>query len=505
MPVRTYSRLIAIVGRPNVGKSTLFNRIIRERKSLVHDEPGVTRDRIFARAQYEGQPFYLCDTGGFEPSSQDNIKKQLVEQAELAIEEADVVVFVVDSREGLHPVDAELIRRLRKADKRFLVACNKCDLPKDDFLAEEFRKLGVDKVYPVSAEHNRGVGDLLCDAVESLTHLPKIDILADNAIKVALLGRPNVGKSSILNRILGEERSIVDERPGTTRDAVDVSLNAFGKQFVLLDTAGIRRKSRMVDRLEKFSALRSVSVLEDADVAILVIDAEEGPTEGDARVAGYAFELRKPILIVVNKWDLLENKHSKSTKEFAEKLHVSLKYIRYAPVLFTSAVENQRMSKIIPMALELYNQSNQRVSTSDVNKTLKAVLLKHTPPLTKGRARRIKFLYATQVDSLPPRFVVFCSHPQDIHFSYKRFVENEFRESFGYKDVPIAIHFRERMRASMNADGVRVDGKSPGRGRKVLAPNLSPRAYDQDVRSFNFDDDEGGFDGEIQFDDYENH
>jgi GTPase len=304
MTSKTDHRLVAIVGRPNVGKSTLFNRMIRTRKSLVHDQPGVTRDRIFGRAEYEGQKFNLCDTGGFEPTAKDAIKIQLVEQAELAIEEADTVLFVVDGREGLHPVDAELVRKLRKADKKFLVACNKCDLPKDDFLSEDFRKLGVEHVYAVSAEHNRGVGDLMEAMVATLTHLPKVDAIPEGSVKLALLGRPNVGKSSILNRILGEARSIVDDRPGTTRDSVDVHMKAFGKDLVLLDTAGIRRKSRMVDKLEKYSALRSVTGLEDSDVAILVIDAQEGPTDGDARVAGYAFELRKPILIVVNKWDL---------------------------------------------------------------------------------------------------------------------------------------------------------------------------------------------------------
>ncbi|MCA2962168.1 MAG: ribosome biogenesis GTPase Der, partial [Silvanigrellales bacterium] len=408
MPARTYTRLVAIVGRPNVGKSTLFNRIIRERKSLVHDEPGVTRDRIFGRAQFNGQNFYLCDTGGFEPTSQDNIKMQLVEQAELAIEEADSVIFVVDGREGLHPVDADLIRRLRRADKKFVVACNKCDLPKDDFLAEDFRKLGVDRIFPVSAEHNRGVGDLLEEAVSVLNELPQVRLESEGVIRLALIGRPNVGKSSLLNRIAGEVRSIVDPRPGTTRDTVDVSIRAFENEFVILDTAGIRRKSRMVDNLEKFSALRSVTCLEECDVAVLVIDASEGPTEGDARVAGYAFEMRKPILIVVNKWDLLENKTSKSTKTFTEFLHEALRYIRYAPILFTSAEENQRVSRILPTCLDLYNQARKRLTTGEVNRALKDILVKHTPPLSKGRARRIKFFYATQVGSLPPRFVIFC-------------------------------------------------------------------------------------------------
>jgi GTPase len=448
MTLKTLSRLVAIVGRPNVGKSTLFNALIRERKSLVHDEPGVTRDRILAKAEHEGCHFYLCDTGGFEPHSNDNIKMQLVDQAELAIQEANLVIFAGDAREGLHPVDAELIRKLRKANKKFIVAANKCDLPRDEIRAEEFRKLGVEHLFAVSAEHRRGLQELLDCVAEQLGGAQNVPEPDPNVIKLALVGRPNVGKSSLLNRIVGEKRSIVDDKPGTTRDTVDVSLNAFGKSFVMLDTAGIRRKSRMVDNLERFSALRSVSCVEEADVSILVVDAKEGPTEGDARVAGYAFELRRPILIVVNKWDLLENKTTKSTTNYLEFLHERLRYLRYAPVLFTSAIENQRTSKIIPKAIELYEQSTRRFSTSKVNEALKTILVKHTPPLTKARSRRIKFFYATQVGVLPPRFVVFCSDPKDIHFSYKRYVENEFRNIFEFNDVPISIVFRERSRNS---------------------------------------------------------
>jgi GTP-binding protein len=446
MPVRTYTRLIAIVGRPNVGKSTLFNRIVKQRKSLVHDEPGVTRDRIFSRAEFGGTSFYLCDTGGFEPTSQDNIKKQLVEQAELAIEEADVVIFVTDAREGLHPVDSDLIRRLRRADKFFVVAANKCDLPKDDHLAEDFRKLGVEHLFAISAEHSRGVGELLETAVEMIKAKPQIPEEAEEQIKLAIIGRPNVGKSSILNRLAGEVRSIVDARPGTTRDVVDITVRAFGREFKILDTAGIRRKSRMTDRLEKYSALRSVACLEECDVAVLVINADEGPTEGDARVAGYAFEMRKPILIVVNKWDLVENKTSTTINRYQEELHLALRYIRYAPTLFTSAEENQRVSKILPTCIQMHDQSRKRISTSELNKALRLILEKHTPPLTKNRSRRIKFFYMTQVGVSPPRFVIFCSDPKDVHFSYRRFLENELREHFGYKEIPISLFLRERSR-----------------------------------------------------------
>lgn len=492
---RTYSRLIAIVGRPNVGKSTLFNRIIRERKSLVHDEPGVTRDRIFARAEHNDEKFYLCDTGGFEPTSKDNIKIQLVEQAQMAIEEAECVIFVVDGREGLHPIDSELVKRLRKSEKDFFVCVNKCDLPKNDFLAEEFRKLGVEHVYPISAEHNRGVGNLL-DAVTEVfknsSHI-KGETADDSCIKLAIIGRPNVGKSSILNRLVGEARSIVDDRPGTTRDAVDVEIKYHGRAIKVIDTAGIRRKSRMVDKLEKFSAFRSVTCLEECDVAIMVIDAQEGATEGDTRVAGYAFEMRKPILIVVNKWDLIADKNTKTADNFKEKLDIDLRYIRYAPIIFISALENLRVSKLIPQCLELYDQSNKRFTTSQVNNVLKETLLKHTPPLLKNRSRRIKFYYATQVGVLPPRFIIFCSHPQDLHFSYKRYVENAFRESFEFNDVPISIIFRERNRKTL--EDLKLQGKE-----KSISRKFGDRNIDDDIRAQIFDDDISEI-NEIEFED----
>ncbi len=445
MKTSTLSRLVAIVGRPNVGKSTLFNRLIGNRKSLVNDEPGVTRDRIFARARYENEDFFLCDTGGFEPTSKDNIKRQLVEQAEVAIEEAALVVFLADGREGLHPIDAELVKRLRRAGKTFIVAVNKCDLARDDLRTEDFRSLGAPHLLPVSAEHGRGVELLLATISQFLDTQPRLPIEdTRDEIRLAIVGRPNVGKSSILNRLVGETRSIVDNKPGTTRDTVDVLLRYFGRELRIVDTAGIRRKSRMVDKLEQFSALRSMSAIEDADVAVLVIDAEEGPTEGDARVAGFAFELRKPILIVINKWDLIENKTSKSAQEYEESIRYALRYIRYAPIVFVSAETNQRVSKILPEALALYDQSSQRVSTSVVNNVLREVLVKHTPPLTKSRSKKINFSYATQVGVLPPRFVIFCSHPQDVHFSYKRFLENEFREAFGFQNIPIALVLRRK-------------------------------------------------------------
>lgn len=445
------SRLVALVGRPNVGKSSIFNRIIKERKSLVHDEPGVTRDRIFGSATHESFQFFLCDTGGFEPTSKDNIKTQLVFQAQIAIEEAALVVLVVDIRDGLQPDDVTIVRKLQKSKKQFLVVANKADLPSKDDDILEFKKLGVSKIYPISAEHNRGFDAFLDAAVEELKKISppsEKDMIPENTIKLAIVGRPNVGKSTILNCILGEKRSLVDDKPGTTRDAVDAHIKYFGQSITLIDTAGIRRKGRMFDKLEKFSAFRSLVVLEEADIVVLVTSAEEGITEGDVRVAGYAFELRKPILIVVNKWDTVKDKDSKTADEITKNIHMDISYLSYAPILFISAHENLRVNKILAECIKLYEESAVRHPTSKVNACLKEVLLKHTPPLVKNRSKRIKFYYATQIGILPPRFVIFCSYPDELHFSYKRFMENSFREYFSYQHVPIQLIFRERSRSA---------------------------------------------------------
>jgi GTP-binding protein len=462
--------LVAIVGRPNVGKSRLFNRFLGERRSIVDDTPGVTRDRIIGRVETSlplGR-FLLCDTGGFEPHQGDNIKQSLVRQATFAIDEARLVLFVVDGREGLHPVDEELARMLRKSGRPFLVVVNKCDIGSGIIDLASFRRLGVDagRLLAISAEHNLGFDELECamaaalgrklaDQPESPSAAPILyadDMAvpvkpAIDLIRLAIVGRPNVGKSSLLNALLGEERSIVDPRPGTTRDVVDATINAFGKSFQVLDTAGIRRKSRVSDRFETYSIVRSLGQIEDCDIAALVIDAAEGPTEGDVRVAGLAFERRIPLIIVVNKWDLITNKETSTQEKYKQKVLDSLRYVAYAPVLFCSAAHNFRVSRLLQIASQLRDESNTRVSTSQVNQALEQILQKHTPPLTKSRSGRIKFYYATQVEVSPPRFVIFCSHAEDIHFSYKRFVENELRSHFGFKHIPLAVHFRTRERA----------------------------------------------------------
>ncbi len=459
-PRNTKRRLVAIVGRPNVGKSRIFNRLVGQRRSIVDDTPGVTRDRIFGRVERPSGDYILCDTGGFEPHEGDNIKQSLVRQAELAINEAALVLLVVDAREGLHPVDQELMRLLRRSAKKILVVANKCDLPHDTTPAQEFRRLGTNDLFPISAEHNLGF-DLLEFALESaLNGSPEgaeagqgrsagLAPTPEDPVRLAIVGRPNVGKSSMLNALVGEERSIVDPRPGTTRDYVDVFINAFGKSFQILDTAGIRRKSRVTDRFETYSIVRSLGQLEECNIAVLVIDALEGPTEGDARVAGYAFEQRIPLIIAVNKWDLIADKDSNTMEKYRKRVLDALRYVSYAPVMFCSALENFRVSRLLQIASEIHDESTKRITTSQVNQALKTVLEKHTPPLTKSRSSRIKFYYASQVSVTPPRFVIFCSHADDLHFSYKRYVENEFRAAFGFNHIPLAIHFRNRVRKNL--------------------------------------------------------
>jgi GTP-binding protein len=445
MAQKSYSRLVAIVGRPNVGKSSLFNKLIKKRKSLVFDVPGVTRDRLFGTVEHNGEKFFVCDTGGFETSKEDLMQTKLTKQSLMAIDEAHLIIFVVDgTEETILPADRALLKYIRKAKKEVILCVNKIDNYKRHELVHHFHALGIPDMFPVSAEHSLGLDDLLDKVMEKLHVIcpKKIDDF-DDEIRLALIGRPNVGKSSILNKILGEERSIVDKTPGTTRDVVDALVTYHEKHFRVLDTAGIRKKSRVSDKLESFSSMRSMSCIEEAHVTVLVIDAEEGVTEGDARVAGYAFERHKPILIVINKWDLILDKSSNTINEYTKKVLIDLKYVSYAKIIFVSALENQRVSRILPICLELYEQSKSRKSTSEVNTILKELLVDVTPPMTKNKAKRIKFFYATQVGVLPPTFIIFCSHPDELHFSYKRYLENSFRERLGLKNIPLNLVFKQ--------------------------------------------------------------
>lgn len=452
MKSSTHRALISIIGRPNVGKSSIFNKLIKKRQNFVHNKPGITRDRIIGRFETSDYNFTLCDTGGFEKSD-DIIKAKLREQALKAIEDAFLVLLVVDFKEGFNPFDKEIANLIRSQGKNFFVLVNKCDNKNDKDYIYEFQKIGCDHFIPLSAEHKLGFETLL-EAINDFSQKNKLSKtldqalgLDDDTIKVAIIGRPNVGKSSLLNRLVGEKRAIVDSKPGTTRDCVDIQITYHSHTFLFVDTAGVHKRSKAQDKIDAFCMTRSIQCIEESDLTVLVLDVSEGPTEGDARVAGYAFKQRKPILIVLNKWDLIEDKDSKAAQKVKDDIVKKLKYIHYSQILFTSALENKKVSSILSSSLELFRQSTLKQSTASVNKALESVLVKHTPPLLKNKSRRIKFYYATQVGTRPPYFVVFCSHPDDLHFSYKRYLENEFRKAFHYDNIPIKIDFRERSRS----------------------------------------------------------
>lgn len=447
MRTENVSKLIALVGRTNVGKSTLFNRILRKNKNVIEDSPGTTRDRIIAEASFKEHTFMLCDTGGFEPFEGDVIKKQLVTQSKVSIENAAVVILVTDRKSGLVPAEEELLSHLRKLNKTFVIAVNKCDTDSHDNDIVDFLNVGAAEVFPISAEHGRGVGNLLEYSIKVLNtmKLPKkVPKNEEDVIRLALIGRPNVGKSSILNKICGEDRSVVSDIPGTTRDAVDVTLNYHGTKIVLVDTAGIRRQAKTGGHAERFSITRSMAVIKESDVVVLVVDAEAGPTSGDERVLGYAFELRKPTIIVVNKWDLIKDKDSKSTKRMEEAFKHEMRFFPEAPFLFVSAATNLRVAGILSKTIEMHKSAQQKFSTSFLNKTLQTVLQSNTPPLKKNRSGKIKFFYVTQTSTSPIEFIIFCSHPKEVPQNYMRYLEASFRKLCGCEHIPIRIDLRGR-------------------------------------------------------------
>lgn len=433
---------VAIVGRPNVGKSTLFNKLSGERISIVEDTPGVTRDRIYNEIEWSGREMLLVDTGGIEPKTNDEMLKYMRLQANIAIETADVVIFMTDVRTGLTADDRDIARMLLKAKKKTVLCVNKVDsvgaLPPEFY---EFYELGfIGEPIAVSSTHGTGTGDLL-DEVVSLLPEADADETEDDRVKVAVIGKPNAGKSSIINRILGEERLIVSDVPGTTRDAVNTLLdNEYGK-YVFIDTAGIRKKARVDDRIEKYSVLRAKMSVEKADVCVLMIDAEKGITDQDEHIAGLAHESGKPSVIVVNKWDLIE-KDDNTAKEFTDKIRVALSYMSYAPILFVSAKTGQRTEKLFEFINYVYEQSNLRISTGMLNDVLNDALTKVQPPSDKGR--RLKIYYMTQIQVAPPTFVIFCNERELFHFSYQRYIENQLRTVFGFNGTPIKIIIRQK-------------------------------------------------------------
>ena len=433
--------IVAVVGRPNVGKSTLFNRLAGERISIVQDTPGVTRDRIYADVDWLNYKFTLIDTGGMEPGAEDIILRQILTQAQIAIETADVIIFVTDVKQGVTEADAQVANILRRTQKPVVLAVNKVDdMRKENLDVYEFYSLGIGEVYPISAGQALGLGDML-DAV--CAHFPEG---AENAededvIKVALIGKPNVGKSSLINRILGEERLIVSNIPGTTRDAIDTPFELDGQKYVLIDTAGMRRKSKIKEDIEKYSIIRAVAAVERCDVAVLVIDAQEGITDQDAKIAGIAHERGKAAIIAVNKWDAIE-KDDKTMNKFLKDIATDLAYMSYAPRVFISALTGQRVIKMLDTVKEVYANNCLRVSTGVLNDVLVEAMAMQQPPAEKGR--QLKIYYMTQVGVKPPTFVIFVNDRELMHFSYRRYIENQLRQNFGFKGTPIHFVVRQK-------------------------------------------------------------
>ncbi|NWG04055.1 MAG: ribosome biogenesis GTPase Der [Syntrophaceae bacterium] len=432
--------IVAIVGRPNVGKSTLFNRIARGKKAIVWDEPGVTRDRNYADVEWEESCFALIDTGGFEPVSKDRIFIQMREQCQLAMDEADVILFMMDGREGLTPSDKEITDILRKLNKPVFYVVNKIDGPKHEEKAFEFYGLGIEPIYSISAEHGYGVNGLMEEVLKALPSVTEKKW--DREItKVAVVGRPNVGKSSLINRLLGYKRVLVDEVPGTTRDAIDTLFERDGKRYVLIDTAGIRRKSRISLRLEKYSIVEALRTIDRSDVALLLLDSKEGVTDQDARIGGFIHEKGKGCILVVNKWDLIE-KDSQTMIHYEREMRDHLKYLSYAPILFISALTGQRIKKVLKVVDHVSEEAKKRISTSQLNKYFGKWVEKSPPPLYKGRS--VKLNYITQVSVAPPTFVIYTNIPEGIHFSYERYLQNQIREAFRFEGVPIRFRFRKK-------------------------------------------------------------
>ncbi|MDN5293304.1 MAG: GTPase [Eubacteriales bacterium] len=431
--------IVALVGRPNVGKSTLFNRITGERKAIVEDRPGVTRDRIYADAFWRDREFILVDTGGIEFEVEDEIARQVKKQARLALEEADVVVFLTDGREGLTPLDREVANLLRRTRKPVILAVNKIEnFQKDDIY--DFYQLGLGDPIPISAAHGLNTGDLL-DAVVANLPPETGEEYDEEVIKIAVAGRPNVGKSSLVNAILGEERVIVSDIPGTTRDAVDTLFTRDGQSYVIIDTAGIRRRSKIEEPTERFSVIRALRAIERADVVLLVLDAQEGVTEQDKRIAGYAHEKGRAIVIVVNKWDLVE-KDDKTMLRYTERIREELSFMQYAPVIYVSALTGQRVPRILELVKYVAEQHVMRIATSTLNELIREAVALNPPPAEGGR--RLKILYAAQTGVRPPTFVIFVNDPELVHFSYARYLENRIRSSFGFEGTPINLIFRQR-------------------------------------------------------------
>jgi GTP-binding protein len=432
--------IVAIVGRPNVGKSTLFNQIGKKRVSIVEDFPGVTRDRIYLDAEWLNREFTMIDTGGIETDTEDKILTAIRHQAKLAMEEADAILFLVDGRAGVTTADEEVATMLRRTKKPVILGVNKIDNINNHELVYEFYNLGLGEPIPISAVNSMNLGDLLDRIIEVLPEESHVDDEKDE-IRIALIGRPNVGKSSLVNAMLGEDRVIVSDIPGTTRDAIDTHFIKDGITFSLIDTAGMRRKGKIDLPVERYSVMRSLRAVDRSDVVLMVIDATSGVTEQDKKIAGYAHEAGKAVVIVVNKWDLIE-KDDKTTLRFTEDIRKELIFMQYAPVVFTSALTKQRVHRLTELIQYVAEQHTMRVQTSVLNEVITDAVDINPPPSVKGR--RLKIFFATQPDVKPPTFILFVNDPEIMHFSYLRFIENRLRESFGFEGTPLKLIVRGR-------------------------------------------------------------
>ncbi len=441
MAKRKSRPIVAIVGRPNVGKSTLFNVLAGEKISIVEDTPGVTRDRIYADCTWLNYEFTLIDTGGIEPDSSDVILSQMREQAQIAIDMADVIIFMTDVKTGLVDSDGKVADMLRRSKKPVVLCVNKADRPVKDMPdVYEFYNLGIGDPYPISSVNRTGIGDLLDKVCESFK-MGEGEEEEDDTIKIAIVGKPNVGKSSIINKLIGENRVIVSDIAGTTRDAIDTRVRHNGQDYVFIDTAGLRRKNKIKENLERYMIVRTVGAVERADITVLVVSAEEGITEQDAKIAGIAHERGKAVIVVVNKWDLIE-KDNKTVKTFTDKIRQVLSFLSYAEIMFVSAETGQRLIKLYDEIDMVYANQNLRIQTGVLNEIISEAAVMQQPPSDKGKMLRI--LYATQVAVKPPTFVLFVNYKYLMHFSYQRYIENRLREAFGFKGTPLKFIIRER-------------------------------------------------------------
>lgn len=459
--------VIAIVGRPNVGKSTLFNRLVAARRAIVEDLPGVTRDRQYGEAELLGRRIIVIDTGGIEPSSDDALLKQMREQAQIAIEESDAIICLFDGPAGVLPQDAEIARMLQRSRTPVFWTVNKIDGPRHDPLIAEFYELGLDELFPISAQHSGGVLDLVEAIFEALPpEREEEDDVADGPLRVAIVGRPNVGKSTLLNRLIGVERMIVSDVPGTTRDSVDTPLTRRredGSQadYLLIDTAGVRRRKWVKTSVEKISVVRTFKAIDRAEVCLFLLDASEGVTEQDQRLAGLIAEKGRGCVILLNKWDALGKKDNATFGEKIRALQDQLGFMKWAPILTISGLTGQRTHKILDLVDQAYVQYEKRVPTGELNRVFEQILHKHQPPIVKHR--RLKLYYASQVAVRPPRFVVWCNDPEGVHFSYRRFLLNRFRAQWGFEGTPIKLFVRARTRRTAPPEG------ASARAREALA------------------------------------